>query len=202
MRKIFSNFFTIAILCLGIFFTSSCDKCKDKDCQNGATCEKGKCICPAGFTGDNCELCNGKTCQNGGTCVSGTCNCPSGYYGDDCSISCTTCATFSGNYKTNFQFCNTTAIYSCSISISTTASNKIILNNFINKGWAVIGDVSGNSFTIAAQNFTDGSTGKNWKVESTAAATFSGVNLLIPVKFTDVATSNTVNCTGFGMQKQ
>lgn len=38
---------------MGLF--SSCDKCKDVDCKNGASCNKGDCECTAFFNGDKCE---------------------------------------------------------------------------------------------------------------------------------------------------
>ncbi|MCB0700309.1 MAG: calcium-binding EGF-like domain-containing protein [Chitinophagales bacterium] len=31
------------------------DECKNVTCQNGGTCFKGQCSCPAGFEGENCE---------------------------------------------------------------------------------------------------------------------------------------------------
>jgi len=31
------------------------DKCESAICENGATCEDGRCICPAGYTGPACE---------------------------------------------------------------------------------------------------------------------------------------------------
>jgi len=45
----------IAVLSVGLF--SSCDKCKDADCKNGATCEKkvGDCNCPTFYNGTKCD---------------------------------------------------------------------------------------------------------------------------------------------------
>ena len=53
MRK-----FLVAIAVVSMGFFSSCDKCKDAGCENGATCEKkvGDCNCP--------EFYNGGTCSN------------------------------------------------------------------------------------------------------------------------------------------
>lgn len=203
MKKNIFQLFSLLIFTLGVMLSlQSCNKCKNVDCQNNGTCDKGVCTCPSGFTGDNCELCNGKTCQNGGTCAGGTCNCPSGYFGDDCAISCTTCSQFAGNYSSFKQYCNSTSQYTCTLSIVTTASNKLSITNFNNKGWTVSADVSGNSFTIAAQTFTDSGTGQSWKVETTSAATLSGSTLTIPVKFTDTSTLNTVTCASFLLFKQ
>lgn len=43
---------TLLVAFLGLF--SSCDKCKDVDCLNGASCNKGDCECTAFFSGDKC----------------------------------------------------------------------------------------------------------------------------------------------------
>jgi hypothetical protein len=189
MKKSLVYFFAFIALSMA---TQSCNKCKNVDCQNGGTCDKGICSCPSGFTGDNCELCNGKTCQNGGTCVSGACNCATGYYGDDCAISCATCSSFTGNYYSYRQNCNQIfPQYNSTVSIVTSVSNKISISNFNNKGWTVQADVSGSSFTISAQTFQDGSA--SWKVETTSAATLSGNTLTIPTKLTNLSTS--FSCT-------
>ncbi len=199
MKNILLKISFALLISFGISTFQSCDKCKNVECQNGGECDKGKCTCPAGFTGDNCELCNGKTCQNGGTCNSGTCNCATGYYSDDCSISCSGCSTFVRDYKSYSQYCNIVGQYTSSISVSTTASNKISISNFNNKGWTVLGDVSGSSFTIAAQTFTDALTSKQWKIETTSAATIATVNgtptLTIPVKLTDISAGNPSFCS-------
>jgi len=52
MNKIF---LALAVLSMGLF--SSCDKCKDADCKNGATCEKkvGDCNCAAFYEGSKCD---------------------------------------------------------------------------------------------------------------------------------------------------
>lgn len=55
MAKLFTRalLYSFAIILLGV---SSCRKCSDSDCQNGGTCESGKCICPYGYFGYFCEL--------------------------------------------------------------------------------------------------------------------------------------------------
>ncbi|XP_065196224.1 uncharacterized protein LOC135827698 [Sycon ciliatum] len=85
-----------------------CVMCK---CLNQGQCDdKGKCICPKGFTGDNCQkvvcthpwvkknkVCECKprldgpnctvacNCLNNGQCTEdGTCVCPTGFWGDQC----------------------------------------------------------------------------------------------------------------------
>lgn len=52
MKKL--TFLSILTLFVGLF--SSCNKCKDLDCQNGATCEKreGVCICTFLYEGELC----------------------------------------------------------------------------------------------------------------------------------------------------
>ena len=62
----------IAVLSLGLF--SSCDKCKDKTCENTASCDKK--------TGDCSNV-----CVNGGTsdASTGSCACPEFYNGGTCS---------------------------------------------------------------------------------------------------------------------
>ena len=69
MRK-----FLIAIAVLSIGLFSSCDKCKDKTCENTASCDKK--------TGDCSNV-----CVNGGTsdASTGSCACPEFYNGGTCS---------------------------------------------------------------------------------------------------------------------
>lgn len=61
-------FFTpvLTILCaFSALFYSSCrnggsspflDKCASISCAHGGTCDKGNCVCPAGYDGVNCEI--------------------------------------------------------------------------------------------------------------------------------------------------
>lgn len=196
MKNYLLPLFAIAVL---VIATTSCDKCKDITCQNGGTCDKGQCTCPTGYSGDNCEIkdpCLGVNCLNSGTCASGTCNCASGYFGTDCGLSCANCSTFTGNYTSYSQnYCGSSTGYTLSITTSTSSSNKISISNFNNKGWAVFGDVSGNSFSIPAQTFIDASTSKSYKVETTSSATISGNTLTIPIKYTDLSTMNPISCS-------
>ena len=62
----------IAVVSLGLF--SSCDKCKDKTCENTASCDKK--------TGDCSNV-----CLNGGTsdASTGSCACPDFFNGGTCS---------------------------------------------------------------------------------------------------------------------
>ncbi|XP_054718852.1 delta-like protein C, partial [Uloborus diversus] len=72
------------------------DRCTDKPCKNGGTCnleiEKPTCTCTDEYTGDDCgtkkDRCTDKPCKNGGTCnleiEKPTCTCTDEYTGDDC----------------------------------------------------------------------------------------------------------------------
>lgn len=37
-----------------LVISSSCNRCKDVNCQNGGTCSKGTCTCAEGYEGDLC----------------------------------------------------------------------------------------------------------------------------------------------------
>lgn len=45
----------LGLLTIIIFSLTSCDPCKDVTCNNGGTCNEGKCECPAGTEGNMCE---------------------------------------------------------------------------------------------------------------------------------------------------
>jgi hypothetical protein len=52
------RFHHVLLLCiLSISSLTSCkkDKCEDKVCANGGTCNEGTCTCAAGFEGENCN---------------------------------------------------------------------------------------------------------------------------------------------------
>lgn len=76
------------------------DPCDSVQCQNGATCEDGMCLCATGFDGELCEMniddCADVDCNNG-TCVDGIasyiCECASGFTGDLCEINIDDCFT-------------------------------------------------------------------------------------------------------------
>ena len=81
------------LLCfIAVLTIASCkkDKCNGLVCQNGGSCEDGKCQCATGFSGTNCEVnnnpCANVTCYYGGVCLTGTCICPGHTSGTDCSV--------------------------------------------------------------------------------------------------------------------
>ena len=51
-KKPFFLSFSLLILILGF---SSCDPCRNIECQNGGVCDEGNCICTDEYEGDNCE---------------------------------------------------------------------------------------------------------------------------------------------------
>lgn len=55
MRKLLLHFSVFAIL---VALNSSCatDPCDGVTCENGGTCNSGKCDCPDGFSGSRCEI--------------------------------------------------------------------------------------------------------------------------------------------------
>lgn len=86
MRKYLSLLFVSASFSL---FMASC-ACSGIDCENGGTCNDGKCDCLKGYYGDNCELkdfceLNEVVCVYG-ECTDGLCDCTEGYEKEDCSV--------------------------------------------------------------------------------------------------------------------
>jgi hypothetical protein len=53
----FISFLAAAFLVGAPTLITSCkkDPCKDVTCENGGTCDDGKCNCPAGYEGEKCE---------------------------------------------------------------------------------------------------------------------------------------------------
>src|SRR5688500_16735288 len=66
------------------------DKCEGVVCNNGGTCDDGKCRCTADFTGASCDSstsdCANVICHHGGVCLTGTCICPAHTSGADCGV--------------------------------------------------------------------------------------------------------------------
>lgn len=102
------NYFNLILASLGlIVMMASCD-CRGIDCQNGGTCNDGKCDCLKGYYGDNCELkdfceINEVECVYG-DCTDGICNCDAGYEGDDCGTSSR--QKYLGEYRVSEEGCN------------------------------------------------------------------------------------------------
>ena len=79
MKKI--NLLMIALVGALTLTLTSCDECKDVNCDNGGTCAEGNCECTDTFYGDACEV----ECVNG-TYADGTCGCDAGYEGPACTV--------------------------------------------------------------------------------------------------------------------
>lgn len=64
--------------------------CEGVVCNNGGTCEDGKCECPPAWTGESCDVhtngCDTVVCLNGGNCLDAICNCPAHTSGTFCQI--------------------------------------------------------------------------------------------------------------------
>lgn len=60
MRKLkqiaLGAFLTVSAFCAVLYSSCTKDPCKDVTCQNGGTCNDGKCTCTTGFEGTNCEI--------------------------------------------------------------------------------------------------------------------------------------------------
>lgn len=85
--KRYLNLFFVAT---GFTFLMASCACSGIDCENGGTCNDGKCDCLKGYYGDNCELkdfcdLNEVICVYG-DCVDGVCECTNGYEKADCSV--------------------------------------------------------------------------------------------------------------------
>lgn len=92
------NLKTIAlslIIVLGFFslatYSACVDPCMDVICENGGSCNNGKCACPQGYEGAYCETisdpCKNIFCLNDGKCIDGKCNCAPGFEGVNCETS-------------------------------------------------------------------------------------------------------------------
>ena len=82
----------LVTICMTLVFTS-CDDCRNVECENGGVCEEGICDCPDGFSGELCEiedLCITEDIDCGayGNCEGGECICDRSYYGETCDDYC------------------------------------------------------------------------------------------------------------------
>jgi hypothetical protein len=88
---------TFVLLAFSLVLYTSCntkddlpDPCRHMICENGGTCTRGICVCPAEYEGKFCELkkdpCKDLNCLNGGICKDGTCACPFGFLGKRCEL--------------------------------------------------------------------------------------------------------------------
>lgn len=84
------NYLNLLFVSAGLMLMMASCACNGVDCQNGGTCNDGKCDCLKGYYGDNCELkdfceLNEVVCVYG-DCEEGICNCEDGYEKEDCSV--------------------------------------------------------------------------------------------------------------------
>jgi hypothetical protein len=99
------------------------------------------------------DPCADVSCLNGGTCNEGTCACAAGYEGTDCGIEQR--AKFIATYNFNESCTSGPYSYTCSISSSSSAVTKVLLNNFADlEGTIISASVSGTTLNIAQQNFS------------------------------------------------
>jgi hypothetical protein len=84
------NYLNLFFVATGLILMMASCACSGVDCQNGGTCNDGKCDCLKGYYGDNCELkdfceLDEVVCVYG-DCEEGICNCEDGYEKEDCSV--------------------------------------------------------------------------------------------------------------------
>lgn len=96
----------LSLIALSTMVWSSCDDCRNVECENDGTCEEGTCECPEGFSGSTCQvedlcLTQEVECKNDGECLDGSCNCRGGYYGETCEVLC-----LYGTYENGDCACN------------------------------------------------------------------------------------------------
>ena len=96
----------LSLIALSTIVLTSCDECRNVECENDGTCVEGTCECPEGFSGSTCQtedLCLTQEiqCNNDGECLDGLCNCRGGYYGETCEVLC-----LYGTYENGDCTCN------------------------------------------------------------------------------------------------
>lgn len=170
------KFLSIGLMAMGLLFTQSCDKCKDVECQHTGTCDKGVCTCPTNATGELCETCN------------------TGYEGDDCATEMRT--KFVGTYKYNESASTSCGVtdWPVTISTSSTAIDKIIINGFGAYGCSgvninVDATVSGSNVTVIAGSFCSGGV----EIKSGSGSFSNGV---LTVNYTANTGSGDFSCSG------
>ncbi|UTW63690.1 hypothetical protein KFE98_05970 [bacterium SCSIO 12741] len=166
MKKIF---FGMLILCMGLL--TSCDKCKDKTCENGSSCDSdtGDCVC---------------VCQNGGECstADGSCACPTFYTGSTCSIAIR--SNYTGSFSGSLGITPGALTYTreASVNVDGTDVTKLTVEMDISANPLVpqretfnitINDAT-SSFTVETKSITDD---QNRTYEYTGSGTISATEL-------------------------
>ena len=115
MRKLF---LVIAVVAMGFF--SSCDKCKDKTCENAASCDKKTADCS-------------NVCVNGGTsdASTGSCACTEFYNGGTCSneVRNDYVGTYIGTSTISFQGFTSTETDTFPIALSGTDAKILVIDD-------------------------------------------------------------------------
>ncbi|MCB0767818.1 MAG: calcium-binding EGF-like domain-containing protein [Flavobacteriales bacterium] len=133
------------------------------------------------------DPCENVVCANGGSCNDGSCTCLSGYEGSTCGTEVR--AKFLGTYNVTEACPSGNFSYQITVTTSSAAVNRVIINNFGGYGVSVAGSVSGSSLTIANQQIDVGGT----------QGTFSGSGQLsgniLTITYTVSSGANSETCT-------
>jgi hypothetical protein len=194
MKKFALKAIAIGVFSFGLLLTQqSCsDPCKDVTCDNGGTCEEGTCKCATGFFGDNCQT----ECKNGGTGTNSGCTCATGYEGTKCETK------MADKFVASFKYNETTGTgcgvsdWPVTISASSSAINKILINGFGGFGCngvniVVEATVNGKDITVANQTFCSG----GLTIKS-GTGTMNASNTSFTVNYTYNDGSGDVSCGG------
>lgn len=186
MKKLF---FVLAVFSMGLL--TSCNKCKDKSCENGASCDKKSGDCS-------------NVCKNGGasSASDGTCTCTEFYEGKTCAdeVRANYYGTYSGSITANGN--NLPSVVMVADSTEEATGLKLSVT-------VTIPGTSANKFVVMA-NLTDAtnleivkteintSLGQGTKGELTGTGSFDGKKMTgkMNIKFLDgPITGSTIETT-------